>query len=343
MQQGNKATKSELTFFLLLLFFSVSFFSHFFRQLLYRCSIQVKAHDRHREEETHGTGHGRDGNRNNQGNVQMNPINLGGGGGGGLTPGGGGGGLTPGGMLGGGLVPTAVPGMRQNASGQMVPTSNLFQSATVTGDYERLFYCFFLSPRRDPVSKRLVNLIEERERLEKYLLIPSMPEQSRGYVIKRIRELLKDRRFGEMNWDGGGIYKQGEQNVTWKPNSKLPSDVEIVLHLFFTHIESYLRVKGFSAKYKVSGDQLAQRHSIGPDLCIVERRTFRTSHVQVICNGKELAVRSGRDNVFEALALFLYFVNEKENGRLGDVDLYRELCLDEVFDDNRGLGGLMAM
>ena len=87
----NNATKSELTFFFTFVIFFTVF--KFFRQLLYRCSIQVKAHNRHREEETHGTGHGRDGNRNNQGNVQMGAINLGGGGGG-LTPGGGGGGLT---------------------------------------------------------------------------------------------------------------------------------------------------------------------------------------------------------------------------------------------------------
>ena len=327
------------------------------RQLLYRCSIQVKAHDRHREEETHGIGGSRSSSSSSRSNSARGIPMMGMGGvglGGGATGGGGGGGLVPGGggvggMMGGNaLVPTQTPGMMMNSSGVMVPNTDLFQSTTVTGDYERLFYCYFLSgsengdsmPRRDPRNpSRLVNLIEERERLEKYLLVPSMPEQSRGYVLKRIREFIKDRRFGEMNWKGGGVYK----NVPWTRESrtlKLPSDVQIILHLFFTHIELYLRVKGFTAKYKVSGEELEQRHSVGPDLCVVERRTVKyTSHVQVIYKGKELAVRYGRDNVFEALTLFLYFCNEMYDGNLEGVDLHRELCLDEVFDDS----GLMMM
>jgi len=314
------------------------------RILLYRCSDQVKAHNRHRKEQRHGTGNARSAsNTGIGGGVSMGAVG-GGSSGGGLLPGGGGMfGGGGGGMLGGGgnngLVPVQTPGMAMGASGVMEPTTNLFQSTTVTTDYQRLFYCFFLSPRRDPISDQLVNLIEERERLEKYLLVPSMPEQSRGYVLKRIRELTKDRRFGEMNWKGGGVYK----NVPWTAKSKLPSDVEIILHFFFAHVELHLHVKGFAAKYKLTGDDLEQRHSVGPDLCVVERRTMTSSHVQVICRGKEYAVRSGRDNVFEALALFLYFVNDMYQGMLDNVDLYKHMCMDEIFDDSRGLGGLMTM
>ena len=303
------------------------------RQFLYRCSIQIKAHNRHREEQNQGRGGGGAGG--------------GGAGGGNSRPGGGAGGglggsaFVPGAGTGHSLVPITTPGMARGANGILAPTANMFQSATVTADYERLFYCFFLSQRRDPVSNRqLVNIIEERERLEKYLLVPRAPNDSRGYVLKRIRELTRDRRFGEYNWEGGGFYKK----AMWTPVSKLPSDVEIVLHLFFTHVESYLRVKGFAAKYKLSGDDLEQRHSVGPDLCIIEiRRTkAQPSHVQVFHKKRLLPVRSGRDNVFEAMALFLYFVHDMYQGILEGVDVYKELCLDEVFDDSRGFGGLMS-
>ena len=320
------------------------------RILLYRCSDQVKAHNRHLKEQTYGTAGGNSNNGNpsttngGRGISMGHPGGNGNNGGSSLIPGGGGGGAFGGFGGSSSLTPVQTAGMTMGAGGINVPTTNLFQSNTVTTDYQRLFYIYFLSPRLDPrFENQLVNLIEERERLEKYLLVPSMPEQSRGYVLKRIRELTKDRRFGEMNWKGGGIYKNGDKNVPWTAKSKLPSDVEIILHFFFAHVELHLFVKGFAAKYKLSGNDLEQRHNVGPDLCVVERRTTTSSHVQVICKGKEYAVRSGRDNVFEALALFLYFVNDLYQGLLENVDLYKELCLDEIFDDNRGLGGLMTM
>lgn len=296
------------------------------RLFLYRCSDQVKAYKRRRKEKTYGSRNLRSSsNMSNQSSGGGLPNLFGDGGSSSLIPGG------------SSLLPTQNPGMMMGANGVPQPTTNMFQT-TVTTDYERLFYVFFLSPRRDPISNQLVNLIEERERLEKYLLVPSripgirgksyQSEQSRGYVLKRIRELTNDRRFGDMNWKGGGI----------------PNDVEIVLHFFFAHVELQLRVKGFAAKYKLTGDDLEKRHSVGDDVYIVERNTIKgSSHVQVICKGKEYAVRSGRDNVFEALTLFLYFVHTEYQGMLENVDLYEHLCLDEVFDDNRVLGGLMTM
>ena len=64
------------------------------------------------------------------------------------------------------------------------------------------------------------------------------------------------------------------------------------------------------------------------------------SHVQVILEGQEIPIRPGKVNVFEALAVFLWLVNERHDGFLKEIDILKGMCLDEVFDDNRGLGGL---
>ena len=122
------------------------------------------------------------------------------------------------------LLPPASTFGATGSAGNFAAVAAL-ASRSSSDDYERLFYLFFLSGRKDYRTGKLVELVEERQRLEKYLLVHKMPEQSRGYVLKRIIELTRDRRFGAMNWPGGGAWK----GRPWTPSSNLPSDVQIVL------------------------------------------------------------------------------------------------------------------
>ena len=103
-----------------------------------------------------------------------------------------------------------------------------------------------------------------------------------------------------------------------------------------------MRVNNFTSEYRINGDKWArQQYDAGPDLSLlVTRDQLDRPHIQVILEGRVIPIRPGKSNVFEALAVFLWLVNERHDGFLKEIDILKGMCLDEVFDDSRGLGGL---
>lgn len=143
----------------------------------------------------------------------------------------------------------------------------------------------------------------------------------KGYIMHRLRLLCSDGYLGHFQWDGGGKWN-GQK---WSPER--PSDALLLLHVFMTMMDRRLRahlpteLQPFQNRYCHDGpkmppkSKLARRH---PMLHIV---SSQPPHCRVIAGNKPRAIVQGRENVFQAIAVFLFYVKEEENDRLGSVDI----------------------
>lgn len=215
------------------------------------------------------------------------------------------------------------------AGGSLIAATAQSEAENIIADYDRAFYFSLLSLRK--FMGRRVNLIKERQRLEKYLLVNDM-EGSRGYVLARLRQLLLDGHFGRNQVLPSG---QAEQRNTD------PSDSAILLHVFCTYMEERLRVSNFRAEYTINYDDwLRQTERSAPLKFLIVSRDPQPMHLRILRNGREIEVRPGKENFFEAVALFFYFLDTDCSGLINQVDVYTQMSLaEDVFDDKAHLGG----
>lgn len=139
------------------------------------------------------------------------------------------------------------------------------------------------------------------------------------YLVKRIKDLGKDGCMGEFCWNSGGDY--GKE---W--GEHLPSDAALVMHLFCTYMDSRLPAQ---PKYP-DGKTFTSQHFIKtPDkpnldkedtVCIYQS-SISPPHFQVVIGKTVHQIPKGRNNMFQALLLFLHHIDTKEHGMLGRVNL----------------------
>lgn len=139
------------------------------------------------------------------------------------------------------------------------------------------------------------------------------------YLVKRIKDLGKDGCMGEFCWNSGGDY--GKE---W--GEHLPTDAALVVHLFCTYMDSRLPTQ---PKYP-DGKTFTSQHFIKtPDkpnldkedtVCIYQS-SINPPHFQVVIGKTVHQIPKGRNNMFQALLLFLHHIDTKEHGMLGRVNL----------------------
>lgn len=151
--------------------------------------------------------------------------------------------------------------------------------------------------------------IQERMKLER---IFGDFGSSREYVVERIRALSRGAVLQAYNWCGGGKWKDKE----W--TADLPTDAHIACHLFSTHLDNLViatdaahLMDAFRSKYLVAKDEKAKK----PAFAIVQK-SVNPPHYNLIVNHVEWNVARGRNNLFEALCLFLFVVRRDYQGVL---------------------------
>ncbi|KAJ1516615.1 hypothetical protein HMI54_008773 [Coelomomyces lativittatus] len=78
-------------------------------------------------------------------------------------------------------------------------------------------------------------LVKSRIQLERYLFMSTYPVTIRAYMIGRILELAEGSHLAAYRWDagGGGASTSGSSTL-------LPTDAELVLHVFCTWMDSQM-------------------------------------------------------------------------------------------------------
>ncbi|XP_048739660.2 transmembrane protein 209-like isoform X2 [Ostrea edulis] len=139
------------------------------------------------------------------------------------------------------------------------------------------------------------------------------------YLVKRIRDLGKDGCMSEFCWNSGGDYGKD-----W--GEHLPTDAALVMHLFCTYMDSRLPTqpkypdgKTFSAQHFIKTPDKPNLDK--EDTVCLYQSSINPPHFQVVIGKTVHKLSNGRNNMFQALLLFLHHVDTKEHGMLGRVSL----------------------
>lgn len=139
------------------------------------------------------------------------------------------------------------------------------------------------------------------------------------YLVKRISDLGKDGCMSEFSWNRGGCY--GKE---W--GEHLPNDASLVMHLFGTYMDSRLPVHPKYPDQRTFTSQYVMKTPNKPDLnkkdnLYIYQTSINPPHFQVIIGEHVWNLPKGRNNMFQALLMFLYHIKTKEHGMLGRVNL----------------------
>ena len=182
-------------------------------------------------------------------------------------------------------------------------------------------------------------LYKDRNRFEKYVRVAGVT--SREYVVQRLRELAHGDFMAAFRWNGGGSWKTKD----WTP--ELPTDTQIVLHLWSCFMDDMLTFDqnnnnyAFSSRYVIAAPDtpdtrkssviIYQKHIHPPHLEVVVYNSERLDDKKAMSFNETWPVFQGRNNLFQTLVLFIYYVNTNMSGYLGQISLSsKQLKLTEV-------------
>ena len=154
----------------------------------------------------------------------------------------------------------------------------------------------------------------------------------REYVISRLSELLTGYNpLENYSHNGGGSWN----GKPW--TSSLPSDAEIILNLFCAYMNLNLFRGSFKKKYFIQLNHAGKEKSEFPKSVALVQTKYSNTYVMLVGNAGSLLwpVKSGNQNVFHALVLFLYYVKYELSGRLDGVGLFdKSTQLHHVLSEN---------
>lgn len=166
--------------------------------------------------------------------------------------------------------------------------------------------------------------LEQRMRLERLF---GDFGASREYVVERIRALAQGAVLQSYNWSAGGKWKDKE----W--STDLPTDAHLLCHLFCTHLDELVVPTdaahlhdAFRSRYFFSKDETARK----PPTFGIVQKSVNPPHYNVVVNQVEWNVLKGRNNLFDALCLFIYVVRRDYKGVLDQRYLGGRIRLLEV-------------
>lgn len=138
------------------------------------------------------------------------------------------------------------------------------------------------------------------------------------YLVKRIKELAKGGCISEFKWNGG--------NKEWEDS--LPTDAEIIMHLFAAYLDTQLMpspnepdVKPFTGRHYVKANE--KLPALTDKSLYIQQMHEKPSHYRVIIGEKTYEMVKGCNNLFHSILFFVYHVNRIELGMLGRVNLGR--------------------
>lgn len=139
------------------------------------------------------------------------------------------------------------------------------------------------------------------------------------YLVKRIKDLGKDGCMSEYVWNSGGHYGK-----PW--GEHLPTDAGLVMHMLCTYIDARLPAqpkypdgKTFTSQYFVKTPDKPNLEK--EDTLCIYQSAINPPHFQVVIGQITHNLPKGRNNMFQAILLFLHHIKTKEHGMLGRVNL----------------------
>ncbi|XP_065674400.1 transmembrane protein 209 isoform X2 [Hydra vulgaris] len=157
--------------------------------------------------------------------------------------------------------------------------------------------------------------------------LPSLPSvilylevsPNQEYLVSRLKELATGGCLRLYKWDGGGTFK----NNPW--NSDLPTDAQVLMHLFCTYMDTHLPAnprypsgKSFSGLYFLKTPaKTSERTS---NLSLYQSR-IQPPHFKLLVENNVIDLPKGRNNIFYAIVLFLYHAKRDLHGMLERVNL----------------------
>lgn len=205
--------------------------------------------------------------------------------------------------------------------------SDLDCSNTVAPGTNNMFVNRGLGPSQDQSAARLLELaqkypnmqiVKERQKLEHFLHFPDY--SCRPYIISRIGELARGGCLSAFQWNSGGPYQGRPFN-----QDQLPTDDQLVMRLFCCFLDEMMPgensgiygSKPFTNKYYLPVDSK-------PDVMRsiqIRHYTKHPAHYNLIVEKMIWDVYPKRNNVFQTLVLFTYYVKLVAGGYLGLLNL----------------------
>ncbi|XP_046372226.2 transmembrane protein 209-like [Haliotis rufescens] len=158
------------------------------------------------------------------------------------------------------------------------------------------------------------NFVPSLNTIIPYLDVSSNQE----YVVKRIRDLATGA-MSAFAWNSGGSYGK-----PW--GEHLPTDSVLLMHLLCTYLDSLLPTqprypdgKTFTSQHFVkTPDQPDQGKK---DAMYMYQVSINPPHFQVIIGDETFNLPKGRNNMFQAILLFFFYIKMKRGGMLGRVNI----------------------
>ncbi|KAG0019870.1 hypothetical protein BGZ80_005157 [Entomortierella chlamydospora] len=161
-------------------------------------------------------------------------------------------------------------------------------------------------------------IVKQRIYLESYLAVPGYA--NRKYVVERLQAMGP--LLTHFIWDSHGVTWDGGKK-TWSPD--LPSDSQIIMHLFMTYIDSampshpsqvYDRFP-FTYKHYVPVDNKPD-----PTTALQIKQTSKSPpNYSLVVEGSMWEVVPKRLNVWYTMVLFIYMVMKENSGYIGQINI----------------------
>ncbi|XP_076343527.1 transmembrane protein 209 isoform X1 [Tachypleus tridentatus] len=142
---------------------------------------------------------------------------------------------------------------------------------------------------------------------------------NQDYLVQRIKELAKGGCMSEFKWNKGGSYK----GKPW--GDYLPTDCNVVMHMFCTYMDSRLPADPHYPDGKTFTSQYFRKTPDKPNVTKSNINIYQSwinpPHYQVVTGEDTWDPPKGWNNIFYAILLFLHHVKVKEASMLGRVNL----------------------
>lgn len=168
---------------------------------------------------------------------------------------------------------------------------------------------------------RQLTLIKKNELSNIPIIIPYLNiHPNTEYIVQRIKELARGNNLSIFRWNGGSQYKGAKWSTT------LPTDSQIIMHLFCTYLDCKIP-PGPSTKdgqpftgscFRVSATKI----DFSCNLAIFFAQ-LNPPNFAIGIKGKDtlLSIPKGRLNLFHTLVVFIYYIYTHEFCMLGQINL----------------------
>ncbi|KRT84066.1 hypothetical protein AMK59_1625 [Oryctes borbonicus] len=140
------------------------------------------------------------------------------------------------------------------------------------------------------------------------------------YLVKRIKELAKTGCMSDFKWNSGSSFNEKD----W--DASLPTDSAIIMHLFAAYLDTQLLplpskpdVKPFSGYHYLKQNE--KLPTLTDQTLLIQQCSDSPPHYRVIVGQETHELVKGYNNLFHSILLFLYFVDKKQHGMIGRVNL----------------------